>query len=60
MRWIGLLHPMVAEKLKKGVNVCDVGCGNGRALFKLSKVIISNCANHYVLINHRCIPILPS
>jgi hypothetical protein len=48
---------MVDEKLRKGVRVCDVGCGNGRALFKLSKVYLHRSLPDTILILYRNIPI---
>jgi 2-polyprenyl-3-methyl-5-hydroxy-6-metoxy-1,4-benzoquinol methylase len=52
LKWISLLHPMVDEKLRKGVRVCDVGCGNGRALFKLSKFYPNSTFIGYDILQH--------
>ncbi len=37
--WIKELNPQVHALLSKGGRVCDVGCGRGRALRILAKVI---------------------
>eukprot|EP00026_Physarum_polycephalum_P009646 Phypoly_transcript_09775.p1 GENE.Phypoly_transcript_09775~~Phypoly_transcript_09775.p1 ORF type:complete len:352 (+),score=37.53 Phypoly_transcript_09775:152-1207(+) len=52
LNWVKLLNPVVDEKLRKGVRVCDVGCGNGRALLLLSKAYPSSTFIGYDILEH--------
>eukprot|EP00026_Physarum_polycephalum_P009147 Phypoly_transcript_09259.p1 GENE.Phypoly_transcript_09259~~Phypoly_transcript_09259.p1 ORF type:complete len:354 (+),score=56.13 Phypoly_transcript_09259:249-1310(+) len=50
--WVKLLDPTVDEKLRKGARVCDVGCGNGRALMILSKAYPKSTFFGYDILEH--------
>eukprot|EP00026_Physarum_polycephalum_P011987 Phypoly_transcript_12241.p1 GENE.Phypoly_transcript_12241~~Phypoly_transcript_12241.p1 ORF type:complete len:232 (+),score=32.66 Phypoly_transcript_12241:335-1030(+) len=52
LNWVKLLNPVVDEKLRKGVRACDVGCGNGRALLKLSKAYPNSTFIGYDILEH--------